>query len=444
MSITINLMNTLPRVPLMMRNNVIIVLIILASLMNVTGSDAMGTHNIRLTISEVNADPTLLSNKYIEKVELKGLNLKNAVITNLTMKNVNAMNGIFENITFESCTFMKARFDDGKFINVAFRNCKISSIDDSKNYESITTFTSSIFENVIFYNTELSYVRFDGISGNNGFVLFKNITRDKPRGEAPLFSISNAQVRVSDSIINGVIAGRKNVHAITKNSQYIEGGIYCDNNFIINTKMQDMIEAGGFKHLVIRDSVVDGDVSVNGGKGYLVNNKYLWGTRESLSGKTVTMGVGLHAKPDDSIYVVAKDNEPCSFRIFGGNVTLKGFTLMDTLIGGLFKEEPPITTLNLKDVVMQGGRWGDLRLLGGQWENVRIEPPVLVDRTSIKNLRYYRLDFPKGPPWNKKGEFVIEATENQTPFVWEEPKIPTPEDLGMVWWPKVEPGYHGN
>jgi len=428
----------------MLRHISLLTMLCACLLTSVPRVNAMGTYDKHITISEVNADPTLLSNKHIEKVKLEGLNLKNAVITNLTLKDVNAMNGTFENITFENCTFTKVWFDDSVFTNVAFKNCMLPSLDGTAKYDMITTFNGSTFENVLFDNIQSQYARFEGIRGKNSFILFKNIKNLIPDAPAPLISISNAQVRVSDSIINGVIAGDENVHAITKNSQYIEGGIYCDNNFIINTKMQDMIEAGGFKHLVIRDSVVDGDVSVNGGKGYLVNNKYLWGTRESLSGKTVTMGVGLHAKPDDSIYVVAKDNEPCSFRIFGGNVTLKGFTLMDTLIGGLFKEEPPITTLNLKDVVMQGGRWGDLRLLGGQWENVRIEPPVLVDRTSIKNLRYYRLDFPKGPPWNKKGEFVIEATENQTPFVWEEPKIPTPEDLGMVWWPKVEPGYHGN
>jgi len=403
----------------------------------------MSFNDKHITVEEMNANPSILNNKRIEQVHLEGLHLKNAIISNLVMKDVNAMNGIFENITFENCTFIKVRFDDGNFNNVSFKKCKFIPIDESKKYDTMTTFNDASFNKVIFDSSDFKYVDFGVINGNNGFILFKNITNAIPRGRT-FFSVENAQVRVADSSIDGLIAGDENVHAITKNSQFTKyAGIYCDNNFIINTKMQES-DVSAFKVLVIRDSVVDAAVGINGGKAYLTNNTYLHGTITLLNGETETLGVGLHAKPDDSIYIVAKDREPCAFSIFGGTVTLKGFTLDEhTRIGSLLKEKPPITAINLKDVTIQGGNWKGLRLLGGQWENVRIEPPVLVDRTSIKNLRYYRLDFPKGPPWNKKGEFVIETIENQTPFVWEEPKIPTPEDLGMVWWPEVEPGYHG-
>ena len=402
----------------------------------------MGTHDRHFTVAEVNADPTLLSNKHIEKVKLEGLNLKNAVITNLTLRDVNAMKGIFENITFENCTFTKVWFDDSKFINVAFKNCKLPSLDGTAKHDMITTFNGSTFENVLFDGTQSQYASFEGIRGKNSFVLFKNIKNLMPDAPAPLISITNAQVRVLDSVINGVIAGDENVHAITKNSQFTKyAGIYCDNNFIMSSTLQRS-SIGGRSNLVVEDSVLYGGADI-GGKGYFVRNKYVQGTTELLNGKTIILGFGIHAEPNASAYIFAKDNEPTAFRIFGGTVTLKGFTLVNTILGSLVEERPPITAINLQDVTILGGDWSDLRLLGGQWENVRIEPPILVNRTSIKNLRYRQLNFPKGPPWNRKGEFVFEAKESPDPFVWEEPKIPTPEDFGMVWWPEVEPGYHG-
>ena len=426
----------------MLRHISLLTMLCACLLTSVPRVNAMGTYDKHITVEEVNSDPTLLSNKYIEKVELKGLHLKNSVITNLTLKDVNAMNGIFENITFERCTFMKARFDDGKFINVSFRNCSLPSLDGTEKYNMITTFNGSTFENVLFDNTQSQYARFEGIRGENGFILFKNIKSLMPDAPAPLISISNAQVRVSDSIINGVIAGDENVHAITKNSQFTKyAGIYGDNTFIINSTLQQS-SVGGRNNLIVTDSILRGDANV-GGKGYFVRNKYVPGTTKLIDGEIIILGFGLHAEPNAFIYVLAKDNEPTAFRVLGGTVTLRGFTLVNTTFGSLLKEKAPITAINLHNVTIQGGEWEGLRLLGGQWENVKMEPPILVDQTYIKNLRYRQLNFPKGAPWNKKGEFVLEAKESPDPFVWEEVKIPTPEDFGMVWWPEVEPGYHG-
>jgi len=194
--------------------------------------------------------------------------------------------------------------------------------------------------------------------------------------------------------------------------------------------------------LIVTDSILRGDANV-GRRGYFVRNKYVPGTTELIDGEIIILGFGLHAEPNASVYVLAKDNEPTAFRVLGGTVTLRGFTLVNTTLGSLLKEKAPITAINLHNVTIQGGEWEGLRLLGGQWENVKMEPPILVDQTYIKNLRYRQLNFPKGAPWNKKGEFVLEAKESPDPFVWEEVKIPTPEDFGMVWWPEVEPGYHG-
>ena len=33
-------------------------------------------------------------------------------------------------------------------------------------------------------------------------------------------------------------------------------------------------------------------------------------------------------------------------------------------------------------------------------------------------------------------------TESKTPFTWPQVTAPTPEDLGLEWWPTVETGYH--
>ena len=78
-----------------------------------------------------------------------------------------------------------------------------------------------------------------------------------------------------------------------------------------------------------------------------------------------------------------------------------------------------------------------MRLLSGQWENVVIEPPVIVDKSRLENVAAYNLQFPQGEPWSEVGEsegpLYFGVTRRPTPFAWEEVHVPEPEDWGIAW-----------
>ena len=405
------------------------------------GASAMLPKEQRFTVEEINANPTILNNLHLKHGKLNGIDIKNALIKNLTLEDVAIYDGKFTNITFENCTFKKVDFIENMLSNVAFIKCKLISLDDTYHHQKITNIIDSTFYNVMFQETELTYLDAN-ITGNDGFILFKNVTKTKPMGKGggSIINILNAQVRVDNSRINGTIAGRKDVNAITKNTKYVDGGIYCDQNFILNSEIQNST-VGARKILVLKDSIADGGSNIDG-KGYFINNTYLSTMEELFSGRTQVHGFGIDVSEGSHAYVLAKDNKPTALRLFGGEITLKNFTLVDTIIGTNLGRMPPISALNLQNTTITGGSWKG-KILGGKWEDVRITPTVLVNRADIQNVLTHRLEFPKGPPWQQKGDFVFNVKESNTPFEWPDIKVPTPEELGLVWWPDVEPGYHG-
>ena len=394
-----------------------------------------------IAVEKINADPSILNDKHLKQVELNGLNLRDAIIKNLILEDVKTIDAKFTNITFENCTFIKADIR-AVFSNVAFKNCRFLSLDDSFHHTKITRFDESVFDNVLFEDTEFVHVDLGGIHGNGGYVLFKNVAKAIPRGEAPFMDISDAEVRIDNSIIHGVIAGEENVNSITKNSKYIKGGIYCGHNFVMNSSTEDGNQFGSSKTLVIKDSIVDGNAIIHG-NGYLLHNTYIPGIIALWGGATIVGGFGIHVEENGHAYVIAKNDEPTALRLFGGDITLKNFTLTNTIIGSSLESTPDINALNLQNVIIRGGEW-DGKILGGKWENVRIEPSVSIGKPEIRNIQAYRLEFPKASPWSKYDVFEFDVTESPTPFEWPEIKAPTPEDIGLVWWPKVEPGYRGN
>ena len=93
--------------------------------------------------------------------------------------------------------------------------------------------------------------------------------------------------------------------------------------------------------------------------------------------------------------------------------------------------------LDLRNVQIKGGSWRYLRLLSGQWENVVIEPPVIVDKSRLENVAAYNLQFPQGEPWSEveesEGPLYFGVTRRPTPFAWEEVHVPEPVDWGIAW-----------
>ena len=78
-----------------------------------------------------------------------------------------------------------------------------------------------------------------------------------------------------------------------------------------------------------------------------------------------------------------------------------------------------------------------MRLLSGQWENVVIEPPVIVDESRLENVAAYNLQFPLGEPWSgieeSEASLYFGLMRRPVSFSWEEVHVPAPEDWGIVW-----------
>jgi hypothetical protein len=256
--------------------------------------------------------------------------------------------------------------------------------------------------------------------------------------------------------MHGMISNRENINAITKNSTFIDGGIYADNNFIFNSKLLGTSTQECDKLLIIYNSTLSGQAHITG-KAYMIDNRYTTFSKYlPLTGETLIMGFGVHADKDSFVYIASKHNDPASLSLFGGHITLEGHIIVNldmscTLEQYRIPKDKNIylfSSLHLKNIHITGGEWKDIEIHEGQWENVKIEPTVLVDNVIIKNVQAYNLEFPKGPPWKKgpywkgEGTFIFEVTPSLNPLQRETPHVPTPEELGLVWWPAVEPGYH--
>ena len=136
------------------------------------------------------------------------------------------------------------------------------------------------------------------------------------------------------------------------------------------------------------------------------------------------------------------DPEGLSFRnageyllLGGGNLEARDIVLASPILGS--KAGEVTRRLDLRNVQIKGGSWRYLRLLSGQWENVVIEPPVIVDKSRLENVAAYNLQFPQGEPWSEveesEGPLYFGVTRRPTPFAWEEVHVPEPEDWGIAW-----------
>lgn len=101
-----------------------------------------------------------------------------------------------------------------------------------------------------------------------------------------------------------------------------------------------------------------------------------------------------------------------------------------------FEGETGLQALNLRNVTIKGGKFWQGRIKSGQWENVKIYPEVNVENANIENIVGYNVTFPEGSPWRGKAKNAS-MTVSKTPFEWPEIKVPTPEELGLIWdWPE--------
>ena len=397
----------------------------------------------RVNPKAMERNPQSLSNQVVKDGKLLKLKLANAVISNLTLQNVEVSMTEFENITFEGCTFAKVDFDAVTFKNVLFKNCIFKEIGDTKD-SSNRTKISGIAHDIMFDACELRNIEFSFSAKPTAYILFKNIkVAYSVRENGPFIAWAGANVRLDNcSIQSGIIGGGEETTAMVKNSSLAKADIYADKTFISKSKLTEGSDPGGRQILVVTDSELTGGTLQVKGVGYALNNAYKFFTAETPFGRKFIAGVGVKGgTPQDKIYITGTPGEH-SLRIFGGDVEVRGLKLIEPILSQSLTTGP-IGALHMKDVSIQGGSWRDLALLGGRWENVRIEPSIVADKASIKNVQAYRLEYPKGNPFifreDKQLELDIKTVDK--PFEWPEIVAPTPEEHGLIWWPEVEPGY---
>ncbi len=393
----------------------------------------------RINPQEIARNPQSLSGQYIKDGQVDDLEIKNALITGLQLKNVTFLKASIENVTFEGCTFEKVNFSRTNFSNVQFKNCVFKESGKTSFPDNLTQITGTA-RDILFLGCELNNIEFAFSDTSSGFLLFKNITKARSVDKNGPFILSGgAHIRIDNcSIQSGIIGGRENASAMVKNSVFTNASVYAGKNFISGSKFSEECYPGG-KLLVITDSELTGGMLHVSGTAYALNNSYKYTVVKSDFGDIVA-GVGIKTlKPENKVYVTGKEGVHC-LRIIGGDVEVRNLTLFTPTVSQL-NNPAPITALNLKDVTIQGGYWKGLALLSGKWENVSIEPPVVVKKTSIQNIQAYRLEYPKGPPFTNKSEIRMDVKEVNQPFEWPEIVAPTPEEHGLIWWPTVEPGY---
>lgn len=393
----------------------------------------------RVDPQEIARNPQSLSGQYIKDGQLDDLALKNALITGLRLKNVKFLKATIENVTFEGCTFEKVDFARANFANVQFKNCVFKEAGPTSETDNLTKMTGTV-RDVLFLACELRNIKFFFSDDSSGFLLFKDITKaNSVEKNGPFILSGGSNIRIDNcSFQSGIIGGRDNASAMVKNSTFMNASVYAGKTFISGSKFSEECNPGG-SLLVIIDSELTGGILHVLGTAYALNNAYKYDIVKTEYGNIVN-GVGIETfKPENKVYVTGREGIHC-LRIFGGDVEVQNLTLFTPMITQL-SSTTPITALNLKDVIIQGADWEGLTLLGGKWENVRIEPPVAVDSTTIQNVRAYRLEYPKGLPFTDKNELTMDVKEVNQPFDWPEIVAPTPEEHGLVWWPEVEPGY---
>jgi hypothetical protein len=142
-----------------------------------------------------------------------------------------------------------------------------------------------------------------------------------------------------------------------------------------------------------------------GGRAYFINNKY----REKIE---TYQGFKTYGDKNTFIYIIGNWSTVIPYYALGGNVTITDSAIKNPY----FTPDDDIFSLNLRNVTIRGGEWIKSKVLGGQWENVKIYPPVDITDAVIKNVRGYNVTFPEGSPWTGESSGQAEMIVSNRSF----------------------------
>lgn len=395
---------------------------------------------INLTSHDISSNPSIINGKKISSGDLDDLIFKDTVIHDVVFEGIDFTNLSATNITFRNVVFDTTKIFDSKFINVVFENCIFLNSKLQNNIFSMVHFLGgkmtykgryeylssqtyirfSSFENVLFEKIDLNHVTMSEITGS---VFLRNLynVRDQEHGGL-----------ISGKTLNVII---DNVSATCALVKAEDGSIYAANSNLSNSGLETRQGIVVVDKCTFSGDIFGDTIAVTNSKGVM----HFWGGGEGK--KWYISSTELLREPNLlSVFRAAKGtqifiegtNVPAHIAIDGAM-----YRIRNQQIGTLTIYRTDLERLDLHNVSIKQGDWDLSIISSGDWENVTILGDIPVDGSTFTNIRAHNLKFPNGLPWKGTAE-QISITETAKPFTWEPVKIPTAEELGVVYpWPAI-------
>jgi uncharacterized protein YjbI with pentapeptide repeats len=385
-----------------------------------------------MTAAAMAANPSALSGKRVS-CDIDGdFVLDNAVIKKATFSNSKIWRSQIKNVTFEDCTFSQTHFMTTDFENVTFRGGSISYRPNPRYEADDTSFEDIMFYNVVMDNVALNGAYFQLGCANTNLTL-RNLTR--VRNKYTTFTIYDAKLVMDNCKGTGdflaILDGAESTLYVNncEFTKYSGLGGLCRAAYIRNSKFLNFSFIGGGYKTVIENSVLTGQIG-NGNirELYLVNNQYLpsGNSRDPWIGRAV-----LQANTEGKVFLDGRNVKNANLTVTGGAVYIRDLNCVNFILANAAQDLNP-QSLDLSNVVITGLRLRNLDLKSCRWENVTLNPPVILLNTRIANFQGYNFNFPRDGSLESSSEGnMIKVIESPSPFNLPPIDAPTPEALGI-------------
>jgi hypothetical protein len=265
----------------------------------------------------------------------------------------------------------------------------------------------------------------------------RNIASYKSLGpQRPFILGESIHVRLEDCAIPGrsvvVVRGESTVYA---NRCFFEGrGIAGDARTIFIDNSTIIGGAVGAGVCVVQNSAVATSIGKSAFETtdvFLADNTYPDHTAEERRMALFPTGVR-----NGNAYIYGNGKEIPMLLLSGGNIHIYDCGIDKLYLLTIWGES--LESLNMKNVIIRRAEGPDRMPLKGNWENVRIYPPVNFDKRLEYVFTGHKVTVPTGNPW-KDG--IVKITESDRPLEFAMPPVPTLEQLGLAqFWEAVDRG----
>jgi uncharacterized protein YjbI with pentapeptide repeats len=316
--------------------------------------------SIPKSVADINANPQVLNGRRFHKGDLPYLNIQNVHIRGLVFDDIQADGSRFKNVTFEKCSFTLVNFQSCRFENVAFKNCVIRGWGNPRDINNTTIFRYSVFKNVLFENTKMRNVMADSISGEGGYVCFRNMRDVRARGgdDGNLLVGYDLYCRVVDSDFAkaAFLVGDEDSSFYARNSTFSKLSLQTGRTYIENCDLID-ISMSSSKGAVVKDSLLDGTSMSLFESSYFDCNRYIDSGEPGPFLLSQKRGNIIFGRDNSPVYVVHQDAAPALLGFSSGHVTAANITLRDPVMINQAGERKESLSLNLRNVRILGGYW---------------------------------------------------------------------------------------